>query len=206
MAIGCPNLAPIGNGSYAVLIYRSAEARRVSNFDVLRGKLGHALHGIGIGEFVSGSHVPLHPLPACCCWGGERFLWKLWVSAEMPALVGVSSIGVKVHGRAADNTEGMSLKAQWAMFADAYAAIGPHGAGLSNMIAMRRRAVVVEFILPGRNDINLCYTSMATKLGLTYRAVEPRSGWQDGPMEIDVASVVQVTVDALNASLPALTS
>lgn len=40
-----------------------------------------------------------------------------------------------------------TLKEQWELFADAYAAVGPHGAGLSNMVAMARGAVVVEVLL-----------------------------------------------------------
>ena len=64
------------------------------------------------------------------------------------------------------------LKDQWDLFASSVGVIGPHGAGLANMIVMKAHSVVVEFLVVGK-DINLCYLNMAISLQHVYRAVVP---------------------------------
>ena len=64
------------------------------------------------------------------------------------------------------------LKDQWALFASSVGVIGPHGAGLANMIVMKAHSVVVEFVVVGK-DLNLCYLTMAVTLQHVYRAVVP---------------------------------
>jgi hypothetical protein len=54
---------------------------------------------------------------------------------------------------------------QLQMFSDAFLAIAPHGAGLSNVIVMQAKTAVIE-ILP--NHMNACYALLAFNLGLRY--------------------------------------
>ena len=64
------------------------------------------------------------------------------------------------------------LKDQWALFASSVGVIGPHGAGLANMIVIKAHSVVVEFLVVGK-DLNLCYLTMSVTLQHVYRAVVP---------------------------------
>jgi hypothetical protein len=61
---------------------------------------------------------------------------------------------------------------QMARFAAAAAAVGPHGGGLTGMVAMPHGAAVAE-VLPeqGTNRLNACYAALAHTLGLRYFAL-----------------------------------
>ena len=65
-----------------------------------------------------------------------------------------------------------TFRAQMELYAVAAAVLGPHGAGMTGMIAMRPGGAVAE-VLPeaGNNRLNMCYATLAHVLGLRYYAV-----------------------------------
>ena len=65
-----------------------------------------------------------------------------------------------------------TFRAQMELYAVAAAVLGPHGAGMTGMIAMRPGGAVAE-VLPeaGINRLNMCYATLAHVLGLRYYAV-----------------------------------
>ena len=84
-----------------------------------------------------------------------RAAWRLWAGGT-----------VMEHGG-----EG-TFRAQMELYAVAEAVLGPHGAGMTGMIAMRPGGAVAE-VLPeaGNNRLNMCYATLAHVLGLRYYAV-----------------------------------
>lgn len=76
---------------------------------------------------------------------------------------------------------------------------------VSNVGTHRPLLVILQFIIATADDINLCYTGAAIKLGLSYRAVDPIVGSQMGHLEVDSKRVADVTVNALQTMLPTLT-
>jgi capsular polysaccharide biosynthesis protein len=92
-----------------------------------------------------------------------------------------------------------TLSEQWNMFKLAQAVAGPHGAAWSNVVAMRPRSVVLEFLVRGK-DVNLCFLSAALKLGLIYRALSPEGSTHGGTMRVDTAEAVSVLSSGLRES------
>jgi capsular polysaccharide biosynthesis protein len=61
---------------------------------------------------------------------------------------------------------GMSVAAQAALFASARAVVGPHGAGMANLLFCKPGAIVLEFFSP--LYVNFCYWTLARGADLTY--------------------------------------
>ena len=83
------------------------------------------------------------------------------------------------------------------MFYNSDVIVAPHGAGLSNIVACRPKTIVVEF-MPAYPHVNICYMSMAFKLGLYYVSIAVQNADQYNPMTVDVLSVVNTLQDAIN--------
>ena len=86
---------------------------------------------------------------------------------------------------------------QLQMFYNSDVIVAPHGAGLSNIVACRPQTIVVEF-MPAYPHVNICYMSMAFKLGLYYVSIAVQNADQYNPMTVDVLSVVNTLQDAIN--------
>ena len=78
-----------------------------------------------------------------------------------------------------------SVVEQLHMFRRATVVVAPHGAGLANLMACRARTLVMEFMTAGR-DVNICYMSMALKLGLHYAMLTVPGSTHGEPMTVDV--------------------
>ena len=80
---------------------------------------------------------------------------------------------------------------QLTVFASASVAVGPHGAGLANIMVMQPGTKVYEFI-PVQGGLNVCYTVLAVTLGLQYFTnYEPASN-SESSWDVDVDHVVRV--------------
>ena len=83
----------------------------------------------------------------------------------------------------------LPLVEQLAMFASASVVIGPHGAGLSNMVAMKPDGVVVELqVVPA----NHCYLFLAFNLGLKYLTYYEKGALYYGSWSVNVTQVVKM--------------
>ena len=84
-------------------------------------------------------------------------------------------------------------------FASASIAVGPHGAGLSNIMVMQAGGTILEFLpVQGPNQMNVCYMTLAHTLNLKYVAdYEPTS---------DSSSSWNVNVDNVIVALSQPTS
>jgi hypothetical protein len=69
--------------------------------------------------------------------------------------------------------------------------VGPHGAGLANIVVAPPGTTVVEFIVSDYM-VNICYMVLATKLALDYHAVTDSSSSHIGPMTVDVEKVASI--------------
>ena len=97
------------------------------------------------------------------------------------------------------------LKDQWDLFASSVGVIGPHGAGLANMIVMKAHSVVVEFVVVGK-DLNLCYLTMAVTLQHVYRAVVPLYASQYQAMKVDPETAASTMNAAIRYRLQLVSS
>jgi capsular polysaccharide biosynthesis protein len=70
------------------------------------------------------------------------------------------------HGFATVHAETLSFAQQLALFAGAEAVVGPHGAGLSNLVFAPPGCRVLELFAPG--CINVCYWTLCCQVGLPY--------------------------------------
>ena len=59
-----------------------------------------------------------------------------------------------------------SIKNQLSLFSNAIIVIGPHGAGLSNIIVCKKNTKIIEYHM--NETINLCYCDLTIRLGLEY--------------------------------------
>jgi hypothetical protein len=86
-----------------------------------------------------------------------------------------------IAGPVQEHDGGGTFLEQMARFAAAAAAVGPHGGGLTGMVAMPAGAAVAE-VLPeqGTNRLNACYAALAHALGLRYFALRAPGFDSDG--------------------------
>jgi len=85
------------------------------------------------------------------------------------------------------------LSAAAEMFGAAVAVVGPHGAGLSNVVFSRPGTALVEGVC-NEPHVNMCYQMTAHMLGLRYHAIPSRGGCE---RVVDVAaSDVETAVEA----------
>ncbi|EKX43942.1 hypothetical protein GUITHDRAFT_72693 [Guillardia theta CCMP2712] len=98
---------------------------------------------------------------------------------------GLEGCEVRVHDGKGE------VREQLMQFRQAKIVVGPHGAGLSNMIACRVGTVVVEF-LPAEKHVNVCYMAMALKLMLRYIGITPEGATQWGPMTVNVSLAMEM--------------
>jgi len=79
------------------------------------------------------------------------------------------------------------------LFNDAVAVVGPHGAGLSNVVFCEPGTAVIEGVC-NEPHVNMCYQMTAHMLGLRYHAIPSRGGCE---RVVDItASDVETAVDA----------
>jgi len=96
-----------------------------------------------------------------------------------------------------------------ALFASAQVIVGPHGAGLANMVVARPSATVVE---ARTRSSPLCYAHLADRLGLRYYSAcgggggvrVPCEGDGSGDILLDVSRVVAIVLAALRNEAAAL--
>lgn len=81
----------------------------------------------------------------------------------------VSAVRALWKGEVLEHTGGSSFADQMRLFASSDGVLGPHGAGLSNMVFMRSGSLVIE-VLPtlGSNRLNPCYIVLAYTLRHRY--------------------------------------
>ncbi|GBG90528.1 hypothetical protein CBR_g50872 [Chara braunii] len=99
----------------------------------------------------------------------------------------------------------------WGLFYSADVVVAPHGAGLTNMLAVRRGTVVYEFLQPHQSvwdpaDMNLCYRDLAIAVSADYYADFPKvfhqlskrfdvkkMEWEEHPtaMTVDVLTTIK---------------
>ena len=78
------------------------------------------------------------------------------------------------------------------MFATAAAAVGPHGAGMSNIVMMRAGGSVFEFLpVHGTNRLNVCFLVLARSLGLRYLTDYSAESNSEGEWAVDADAVAQ---------------
>lgn len=147
------------------------------------------------------------PSPAACRWLGQRLRDSVGPApAGLPRRIYISRAGTQRRrivnepellqqleplGFQSFALENLSVAEQVALFSQAQIIVGPHGAGLANMI-FAPQAIVVEFMEPGYQ--NFCYYHVATGLGFTYKLLMGESRGED--ILIDPQIVVE-TVRAL---------
>ncbi len=74
-------------------------------------------------------------------------------------------------------------------FSNASVVVGAHGAGLSNLLVLPPRSLVLE-LMPMMPQVNLCYMDLAVKLGLRYSFVpHPDAHMEGKEFEANVAQV-----------------
>lgn len=81
---------------------------------------------------------------------------------------------------------------QLSMFRSARIVVAPHGAGLVNIIVCREGTTVLELMV---QKVNICYMSMAFKLGLYYIMMSVLKATQHAEMTVDIPNVVSAIKD-----------
>ena len=97
------------------------------------------------------------------------------------------------------HTGGEAWIEQQRMFARALVVVGPHGAGMSNIVSCRPDAALVEVHM---KDPNLCYLCAALALCMRYAAVHPAAFTHEG-MVADVPALLDAIERVLNSPPPA---
>eukprot|EP00668_Euglena_longa_P038828 GGOE01049929.1.p1 GENE.GGOE01049929.1~~GGOE01049929.1.p1 ORF type:complete len:511 (-),score=103.63 GGOE01049929.1:125-1657(-) len=87
------------------------------------------------------------------------------------------------------NFRGWPVRRQIEAFNSADVVVGAHGANLANIVYMRHRSTVVEFV-PGHTG-NPCYYGLAVRLGMDYRAVVLAGRVQGQPNEVPEGEVLR---------------
>jgi hypothetical protein len=90
------------------------------------------------------------------------------------------------------NCEELPMKEQIALFSQAEAVLGPHGAGLSNVLFANSRCTLVELF--GAPQINLCYWTLCSQLEMPYafllaEAISGRGGPKRPDLGVDVGKL-----------------
>ena len=85
----------------------------------------------------------------------------------------------------------LSMKDSVKLFKTTDIVLGPHGAGLSNILYMQPGRGVVEFMVAGK-DVNACYMYLAVKLGLRYHTWSDPKSTQNGKMTVDVENILLI--------------
>ena len=78
------------------------------------------------------------------------------------------------------------------LFASSDIVIGPHGAGLSNLLYMQPGRGVLELLVVAHGQINACYMYLALKLGLRYYTWSHPKTTHHGSMTIDTTQIVRI--------------
>lgn len=98
-----------------------------------------------------------------------------------------------------------SVEEQIAAFAEAQVVVGPHGAGLTNLVFCQPGATVIEIFAP--DYVNVCYWNLASTIeGLRYRYLvcgdaSLRARWQtgvDSDITVDVPELLRLVRSALS--------
>ncbi|KAJ4458596.1 hypothetical protein PAPYR_5562 [Paratrimastix pyriformis] len=84
------------------------------------------------------------------------------------------------------------------MFRRARVIVGPHGAGLTNILYTQPGTPVVEFM---KDDPNACYASLAANLGLPYYGFRVPGANHENSMTVDVDKVIEWTGRALRETV-----
>jgi hypothetical protein len=85
-----------------------------------------------------------------------------------------------------------------ATFAFARVIIGPHGAGLVNMLLLAPPALVVEF---QESHAAMPFARMAARLGLDHVMLFPPGATHETPMDVDVQEAVTVVAEWVRRAL-----
>ena len=91
-----------------------------------------------------------------------------------------------------------SIIEQMRLFRASSVVIAPHGAGLTNIVVCRKRTLLLEFMLPGP-AVNICYMSMAFKLGLDYLSMAIPGSSHSGMMSINVVHAIGLLQSVLRS-------
>ncbi|KAJ4453692.1 hypothetical protein PAPYR_11777 [Paratrimastix pyriformis] len=94
---------------------------------------------------------------------------------------------------------GDSLPRTINLFRAARLVVGPHGAGLSNMIYSARGTPIVEFQMEVPNG---CYLALASTLGMPYWGFRVPGATQTGPMQVNVTTLMERVRGALGPGEP----
>lgn len=84
-----------------------------------------------------------------------------------------------------------ALTTQMVMFRKSTVVVAPHGAGLVNILVCRKKTLIFELLVSGR-DLNLCYMAMALKLQLKYISMTVTGSSQYGAMRVDLHKAMHV--------------
>eukprot|EP00475_Leptophrys_vorax_P043628 TRINITY_DN8462_c0_g1_i4.p1 TRINITY_DN8462_c0_g1~~TRINITY_DN8462_c0_g1_i4.p1 ORF type:complete len:129 (+),score=45.14 TRINITY_DN8462_c0_g1_i4:279-665(+) len=83
----------------------------------------------------------------------------------------------------------MTVREQIALFKQAAVIMGPHGAGLSNMMWMAQGSIVIEF--PISPNYNVCFGNLARVLGHRYWIVPELRGCYYGKYKLKKSSFLR---------------
>ena len=86
----------------------------------------------------------------------------------------------------------LSMKDSMKLFSSTDIVLGPHGAGLSNILFMKPGRGVIEFMVAGK-DVNACYMYLTIKLGLRYHTWSDPKSTQNGAMTVDINEIISIT-------------
>lgn len=86
----------------------------------------------------------------------------------------------------------LSMKQSVDLFASSDIVVGPHGAGLSNLLYMQPGRSVLELLAVAHGQINACYMYLALKLGLRYYTWSHPKTTHHGSMTIDTTQIVRI--------------
>ena len=110
-----------------------------------------------------------------------------------------AGLALRVFGN--KDAASMPLVDQARLFARADLVVGAHGAGLVNVLHLRRGSFVVE-ILPTRSQALTCYLHMSAKLGLRYHAMIAEEEDAAGSLVVPVEAVAAVVAGLGRIRMP----
>ena len=100
--------------------------------------------------------------------GGSRRVYVSRGRTPRRQLANESEVEAALTGEGVEvvHAEDLDFSGQWSLFSDAKLIVGPHGAGLANLVWSTAPSAVVE-IFPS-SMVNDCYARLASSLGLKY--------------------------------------